>query len=455
MHVPFNYFRPLLCLFCLVLLTGCPARVPLREGTPPLQTGMVEDLRVFPQDLGVYARIVGNDTVLLSPTEQVLQDARFNRIFFKSWEMTTAGVKPRDFKAPFAKAKGYHGAAAWTQAEWNAMARNADVGNYPSRAEPAITIRRTNLREMPTLEARYSKPTPDPALNPFDYFQYSLLPAGFPLFITHTTRDRVWHYAENPIAAGWVLAADVALADPGFIGQYRNGRYAALIRDGVSIVSERGEPLGQEHIGAVFPVAATKGGRILALIPQRDGTGRAVSAKAWLSDGDAVVKPLPALPKLMAAVGNQMVAQPYGWGGSAGYRDCSSTTRDLFTPFGIWLPRNSSAQARSGRYESLEGLAPAAKEAAVLSSGVPFMTLLWMRGHVGLYVGNYKKRAAFFHNVWGVRVKDGPDDDGRHVIGRCVITSLEPGKELPNAAPASALVNRISGMSTLPAPRNN
>ena len=31
-----------------------------------------------------------------------------------------------------------------------------------------------------------------------------------------------------------------------------------------------------------------------------------------------------------------------------GDRDCSALTRELLTPFGIWLPRNSVAQARTG-----------------------------------------------------------------------------------------------------------
>lgn len=450
MHAPHLYFGPLLCLFCLVLLTGCPGRIPIREDTPAYQRGVIQDLRKFPQDLSVYAGIAGNDAPLLAPAEQAAQDARFNRIFFKPWDMNRASVRPRDFKALFGRARGYRGETPWSQAEWDAMTRNADAGNYPSRRAAAITLRQTNLREMPTLEARYSKPTPDPRLDPFDYFQYSALPMGTPLFITHITKDKQWYYAENSVAAGWVHAADAAPVDAAFIRRYRNGRYAALLRDGVNMISERGELLGQAHIGAIFPVAAVADGHMLALAPSLDAGGDAILVRVPLADGNAVVKPLPALPKLMALVGNQMMAQPYGWGGANNFRDCSSTTRDLFTPFGIWLPRNSSAQARSGRFESLEGLPPDAKEAAVLSSGIPFMSLLWMRGHIGLYIGRYKGRAAFFHNIWGIRVTKNGDDDGRHVIGRSVVTSLTPGKELPTASPNGALINRILGMSTLP-----
>ena len=41
--------------------------------------------------------------------------------------------------------------------------------------------------------------------------------------------------------------------------------------------------------------------------------------------------------------------QPYGYGGLYDNRDCSAMTRDLFAPFGLYLPRNSSEQARGGK----------------------------------------------------------------------------------------------------------
>lgn len=439
-----------LCLACLLLLAGCPGRAPIRDGTPPLQTGMVKDLRIFPQDLSVYARISGEDASLLTPAEQAVQDARFNRIFFGPWDLTKPSVTPRDFKKRFGKPSGYYGSAAWTQAQWDTMVHNADTKAFPARGIRAITLRQTNLREMPTMEARYSKPTPDPAANPFDNFQYSLLPPGMPVYISHVSRDKQWYFIENPIAAGWVRAVDLAPVDAAFISQYRNGRYAALIRDNVPLTSERGEPMGTASIGAIFPVAAVMGDNLLVMAPVPGPGGMAAITRVLLKDGQAVIKPLPVMPKLLAVIGNEMMGQPYGWGGTDGNRDCSAATRDLFTPFGIWLPRNSAAQARMGSFVPLEGLPPEAKETTILNDGVPFMTLLWMRGHVGLYVGKYKGRAAFFHNIWGVRVEGGTNGSNRHVIGRCVVTSLEPGKELDNANPDGMIIHRIRGMSTLP-----
>ena len=448
MYSPRRSAPLLLLLSFLLFLNACTATRPYRQSSAQIQDGAVKDLSTFPQDLMVYAKLAGEDANLLSPAQLAAQDARFNRIFFGPWHMSKASIKPKAFRNTFGKARGFDGVQPWTTARWEALKRNADIAQYPSRKTPAITVRHTNLRELPTHSPRFSKPTPDPAADPFDYFQYSSLALGTPLFITHATRDRQWYFVENPIAGGWVPAADVAPVDGMFVDRYERGRYAAVIRDQVALTSERGESLGRVHIGALFPVAGTAGDNIIIHVPVREASGQAGLTRVTLTDADAVIKPLPVMPKLMAVIGNGMMGQPYGWGGMHENRDCSSTLRDLFTPFGIWLPRNSAAQARSGRFMALDTLTPESKEQTILSEGTPFMTLLWMRGHVGLYVGKYKNRAAFFHNVWGVRVEDGDDD--RHVIGRCVVTSLEPGKELPNAVPEGAILNRIRGMSTLP-----
>jgi hypothetical protein len=72
---------------------------------------------------------------------------------------------------------------------------------------------------------------------------------------------------------------------------------------------------------------------------------------------------------------------------------------------------------------------PSGKESIIKDEGVPFATLLWLRGHITLYIGEYKGEPVMFHNVWGVRTDDG-NGEGRHIIGRAVVTSLQPGAEL-------------------------
>lgn len=67
-----------------------------------------------------------------------------------------------------------------------------------------------------------------------------------------------------------------------------------------------------------------------------------------------------------------MMGQHYGWGGMFGLRDCSAMTRDLLAPFGIWLPRNSVAQARTGSVLPLEGMSTAEKKPPYCVTASPF-----------------------------------------------------------------------------------
>ncbi|MEG2172516.1 MAG: SH3 domain-containing protein, partial [Desulfovibrionaceae bacterium] len=382
---------------------------------------------------------------------QMVQDTRFNKIFFGPWGMGKASIKARDMRNTFGKPRGYKAdSSPWTTADWTALQINAQIKKYPSLALEGITLTHASLRELPTNQPRYSKPAQNAVENPFDNFQYSALPLGTPLFITHISQDQQWYFVETPMAGGWLPVENVGTVDSSFEQRYQNGRYAALIKDDVSIISDRGLPLGRVHVGAIFPVLRASDTELTVMVPVRGPGNTASISVARLTDAEAVIKPLPLLPKLIAVIGNQMLGQPYGWGGMNGERDCSSTTRDLFAPFGLWLPRNSASQAKAWRYHSLEGLSPESKEQAIGSDAIPFASLLWMRGHVGLYVGKYKNTPAMFHNIWGVRVDDNGQNDGRHVIGRCVITSLQPGKELPNAQDDATLLQRIRGFSTVP-----
>lgn len=452
---PFAVGSPgmILLFFSLFFLAACSGKqASTREGDLPPWMGTVADQRRFPQDLKVYAKAAGPDKPLLDAREQAAQDARFNRIFFGPWEMRKTSMRKRDVAAIFHKARGFkHGDTRWTQEEWDRLSRNAHLRAFPSRRQAAITLRNTDLREMPTHEARFAEPTPDSRANPFDYFQYSLLPPGTPVLIAHTSLDGRWHFVECPVAGGWADAEDIALVDESFEQAYRTGRYAALVRDKV-ILPGTGRKGGdsQANIGTILPLAGENAGHGLrVLVPVGSPGGTARIAEIDLAAGEAQRKPLLLTPGNVASVGNVMMGQRYGWGGMFGDRDCSALTRELFTPFGLWLPRNSGAQARLGVVHPLEGLSFKEKEDMILRYGVPFLSLVGMRGHIVLYVGKYKNRPAVFHNVWGVRTIEEGNDDARFVIGRAVVTSITPGEELKNLYRATTFADRLRTLSTL------
>lgn len=441
----------------LVLACLLPACAKKHAPTviPPPDNAPIADLKNFPQNLEVYAREAGPDKRILDPGAQAAMYSAFINTWFGPWEMRKTTISRREVSGVFGRARGYkNNSVPWSQPEWEAMKANARLGDFPSRSAQAITLRQTDLRELPTHEPRFSRPTPDPKADPFDNFQYSLLPAGMPLFIAHVSADGAWSYVECPIAGGWVDSKDLAVVDEAFKANWRTGHYLALVRDKVVLPGTgRGGGDSTSGIGTILPQArAGIRGAQNVLVPVRERDGRAGTAEITLPPGAVAQMPLALTPRNVASVGNVMMNQPYGWGGMLGNRDCSAMIRDLFAPFGIWLPRNSAAQARRGRVVRLDGMTAAQKAETILKEGKPFLSLVGMRGHITLYVGAWKNKPAIFHNVWGVRVIRNGDDNERHVIGRAVVTSIMPGMELENLYRPKTFVDRLNSLTTL-APR--
>lgn len=436
----------LLLVFCSICGACAQKKSPPAPQSPEISAGMPRDLHDFPQNLEVYAREAGADKRLITTQSQNEMDASFNRIYFGPWQMTRTSVGRRNVASLLRNARGYkNGSVAWHQADYEAMSRNAALKSFPSRATHAITLRDTDLREIPTHEPRYSKPTPNVRDNPFDLIQYSLLPIGTPLFVAHTTQDGRWHYVECPVAGGWVDANDVAFVDGNFTRLWHSGKYAALVRDNITLPGTGVNGTDSKSgIGAILPCASKNAdGSLNLIVPTRGSNGFADTAEIQISAQDAAIKPLPLTPGNVARVGNVMMGMSYGWGGMLGLRDCSALTRDIFVPFGIWLPRNSAPQSRRGSVIPLSRLSAQEKTNVILRDGVPFLSLLGMKGHITLYVGKWQGKPAIFHNVWGLRaVKNGSDNE-RIVIGKAVVTSITPGIEMKELYRPVTFVDRL------------
>ncbi len=420
---------------------------PKPEYSSSVQNGMIEDIRILPQDLEYYAQKMPTSP-LLSSAVQRAEVAKFTRIFYAPWQQNKAGFSLQTFKNTLGSARGYQGTIPWTEGQWNTLTYNAFTESYPNTQRAAIVLRQTSLRELPTMAPRYGKPTPQEALNPFDYFQYSTLSAGLPLYVSHKSRDGQWYFVENSIAGGWVQARDVAFVDASFIKKYSQRPLLAVIRDRVSL-----DEYGYASLGAVFPLVRQGSSEHKMYFPVLGSKGMAKLETLYLSALDAVPMPMPITAQNIAKVGNVMMGQLYGWGGHNEWRDCSATLRDLFTPFGVYMPRNSRGQYNSAYTYPLDTLTLEGKKDAVRRFGKPFLSLIWMPGHIALYLGMEQGQPVMFHNVWGIRVDEQGLGDDRHIIGRAVVTTLEPGAELPNLYNDQAILQRIGGFSTLPGPQ--
>jgi cell wall-associated NlpC family hydrolase len=208
------------------------------------------------------------------------------------------------------------------------------------------------------------------------------------------------------------------------------GRYAAIIQEKTPVRSGTGKLLFRAPLGAVFPKVGEAVEHIGILTAVRDSQGKAHLRQARVPKAGTVDKPYSFTPRHMAQLAAELAGQPYGWGGVNGYRDCSSLIRDLFTPFGLWLPRNSKEQAEAGRFVNLKNLSSAEKATLIVRQGVPWRTLLWTPGHIMLYIGVHQGQPLIFHSFWSITTRDARGNKERIVVGRAAVTTLQPGRKM-------------------------
>ena len=469
------------CFAVLILglgLGGCAPKGPDVTRFGLADAVLSRDLEILPQSLMAFADRNGPDAALMESARQGREDERFNERFFAAW---ATGYERHPETEIF---EGMHNMSAngfaenlrpWGRERWESLAANSfkeAYGTFPVR--PAITVAVTHLRRMPTDAPWFRNPGTAGEGFPFDYLQNSALWPGTPVAVSHVSRDRQWVYAQTALVSGWTQAENVAAVDAKFMREWRGRPLAVIVRDNTDISLTGGKPDAvtggpatvRTHLGTILPLAGTPRGKrpskdlgIPVLVPVRGADGKALAMTGLAPTYAIWRKPAPLTPANIARAGDAMMGQPYGWGGLFALRDCSATTHDLFAPFGIWLPRNSRPQGETGRRIELADLRPDEKEARIMRDGVPFFSLVSMKGHVGLYLGTYtvdgKETPVMFHNLWGLRVKKGRGKgapDGRAVIGKAVVTTLRPGTEHPSISSPAGLLDRITGLAVLPEP---
>lgn len=136
--------------------------------------------------------------------------------------------------------------------------------------------------------------------------------------------------------------------DDEFIATYRSRDLTAILRDRTPISSEEARFLFPGRVGMLLPVDTAAQSETTVLVPVADKNRQAMLARAEVANRDVASVPMLFSGEELSAVINEIVGQPYGWGGLGGYRDCSSTLLDVFLAFGLPLPQNSSQQADAG-----------------------------------------------------------------------------------------------------------
>ncbi len=272
----------------------------------------------------------------------------------------------------------------------------------------AVTTAHTSLRVLPTDRGLYDSADADARY--YDNVQDSVLDAGEPVVVWHTSRDGRYVFVRCRTLSAWVARDDVA-----YCARDDWNRYAApqqfltvLARDvypaeaggtwhgkgprpgydyGADPASFKGMLLQGSNLLYTRRVPAADGERWEVLLPQRDAQGALTEKKVLLPAGPALREgyaPYTARQVLENAM--QFLDSVYGWGGNYGSVDCSSFAWAVYRAEGICLPRNSGQIRRAPLHTvSLAGLGTA-ERLAVLAQ-LPPGALLHLPGHVMIYLG--------------------------------------------------------------------
>ncbi|WQX03435.1 SH3 domain-containing protein [Helicobacter pylori] len=335
------------------------------------------------------------------------------------------------------------------------LIKSMDIERYPSAKIKAVVVRDSDVRAVPTNKPYYLSPKG----YPFDRYQNSLIFQGTPVLITHFNTDKTYAHIQSSFVYGWIKASDLAyMHDKDIELLIHLKDYVMPIKDKIPLYTDYGGFYTNARVGELF-----------ALIPQsqktpqkppkkelkaygflRDAKGYAILQSVILEEKDFFVFPKAFNSENMAYFIDTMLGQKYGWGGLLGNRDCSAFTRDSFANFGILLPRNSYAQSRyANNYVDLSSMKAKEKEDYILKNATPFGTLIYLKGHIMLYLGAHNHQAIVAHSIWSVQTQK-HFKTLSHKIGGVVITSLWLAEEHNGAfSKKKLLIDRVLGMSDL------
>lgn len=399
--------------------------------------GVVADMKKIPQDPAYYAKQIKP----FDKSEQKDRDEAFNEKYFKPWDLSSIDIPKKDFgwevrfvqKKPIYRAKG----SVIPASVYNKWIDNAHYEHIDSKKYKAITIKRTNVKALPTSAAFYRDPKKTGEGFPFDYNQNSALHINVPLYVSHFSRDKRWAFVRASYAFGWVKTSDLALVSHDFIKSFKNDNYAMVIKDNMRLYDEQNKSVSIVKLGALFPLSQDKKRYLVA---KRNAKGQARIAYVNVLDSKSIAKkPLAFTPQNVAMLAKEFYGEPYGWGGGYECRDCSATTRDFLGAFGIFLRRNSSKQMQDGNSVTIKNWPKAYKKKFINEHAEPFRSLLYVPGHIVLYLGQFKGEPIIMHTYWGIRKNDG----SKLVTGRTIITTTEPGKERKDVKERSKLINTL------------
>lgn len=412
----------------------------------PKKEIIIDDLQNIPQDVAFFTKNIEKEPPIYDIQK------KFEKYHFSMWNIEKPKEDLKAIKWPFfayTAGKSYgENFQPLEKVFFDEMLDNANFDAYATLNAKGVTLRESSIRSFPTIRPLLRDPSLAGEGFPFDYLQNSGLHANSPIFISHYSKDGEWAYIFSNFASGWIKANEFVILNDEQIASWQKAKQVAIIKENVPIYDTDGTFLYRSKIGMIFALISEdeETYTVLSLSSCKNSTPIFLESK--ISKNIATKETMSLNETNLSAIINEVSKTNYGWGGMYEQRDCSSMLRDMYAPFGIWLPRNSNQQSKIGSVISLERLSNSGKIKVIREKAIPFETLLYKKGHIVLYVGTYDDEIIVFHNTWGIKTKkDGVE--GRVVIGKPVFSTLKLGRNHPDYDESGELLRNLISMNIL------
>lgn len=377
-----------------------------------------------------------------NPNEYVTSGAeiKFDDVFlrkkiFEVWDENFNAESALPYAEQLLKKEGFkENLQRYTQEERAKLLANAQKAKSVNKN--GITLRNSDIRLLPTKKPYFFDHKKVGEGYPFDYFQESRIYANTPVKVLFESGDGAFFYVANYVQNGWMDSRDLLFLEQKESDFLKNSAIYAVIKDKTALFDENDAFVEKMQLGSFL---------------FEHNSSFYAAGKKLKTDGSVASKlPIPFTQEGFATLVNAIMEEPYGWGGLLDDRDCSMFLRDLFLPFGLYLPRNSKDQALFDKqgYTDLFGMSEASKKEFLRQNAKPFLTLLYLRGHIMLFLGFRDSEPIAMHDAWGFGYeKNG--EERRFVIGKPIVSTLFVGEKHDGFTKSKSLMNRLQGIRTL------
>ncbi len=292
-----------------------------------------------------------------------------------------------------------------------------NLNDFYDKSRPtryALTVNYTNQKIIPTELSLLKNSTQIH----FNRNQNSALDIATPIAILHSSKDGFWHYGIGPTSSGWIRTKDIAFGEREEILNYLSSKNFVITTAAKTSLMIQGNYHDYMRMGVRLPFIMSIDEMTMVMVPIRDKEGNLILSNATVETNNIHKGYLPYTAHNILRQAFKFLHAPYGWGGMYGEQDCSKFLQEIYATTGLHLPRNSASQSNVGEDKiELKGLSKESKHRLLKSSALAGITILHLKGHIVLYLGEYKGEPYIIHTVWGASSK-------HFALARTAVTSL-------------------------------